>query len=243
LYYLCPMYQYNDQELGKIIVKSNIRAKQIIARKRGDHIQLTVPPGFSPAGLPSVLNEMRRRLMEISSPKEQLITEETLLETYPFTARISRTHLVEKAKMQLKGRELTLLIPAGFELEHPVSQFTVKEMIRHALRHEAKRILTEKTVRFSEKHNLQVNGIRINKSVTRWGSCSRLKSINYSFYTMLLPEKQIDYVVLHELAHTVEMNHGERFWRLLDHLCGEDAKTISRSLNKFESAAYQLLKP
>ena len=37
---------------------------------------------------------------------------------------------------------------------------------------------------------------------------------------MLLPEKQIDYVVLHELGPSVEMNHAGRFWRLLDHLCG-----------------------
>ena len=81
---------------------------------------------------------------------------------YPFTARISRTHLVEKADA-VEGERADSPHPSRVELEHPVSQFTVKEMIRHALRHEAKRILTEKTVRFSEKHNLQVNGIRINK--------------------------------------------------------------------------------
>lgn len=237
------MYEYNDKELGKIIVKPNTRAKRIIARRKGEHIQLTVPFGFSPKTLPSVLDDMRHRLMAAFPVKDQLITEDSVLETFSFTARLSRTHLVECVKMRLKDGGLTVFIPGNFDLESSASQHIVKEMIRHALRHEAKRILPEKTRKFAQKLHLQVTGIKINKSVSRWGSCSRRKTINFSYYTMLLSEKQIDYVILHELAHTVELNHSEKFWELLNRFCGEDAKTISRSLKKYQPTAYQLLRP
>ncbi|MDO5664073.1 MAG: DUF45 domain-containing protein [Bacteroidia bacterium] len=237
------MYEYDDKELGKIIVKPNIRAKRIIARRKGECIQLTVPLGFKLKSLASILDEMRPRLSKLNFVKNQLITEESILETFSFTARLSRTHLVENVKMRLKNGDLTVFIPSDFDLDNTDSQHVVKEMIRHALRHEAKKILPKKTQEFAQKLNLHVADVKINKSISRWGSCSRKKSINFSLYLLLLPEKYIDYVVLHELAHTIELNHSEKFWKLLDNFCGENAKAISQSLRKHKSTAYELLKP
>ena len=235
------MYEYNDKELGKIIVKPDTRAKRIIARRKGEYIQLTVPFGFTPKRLPSLLDDMRHRLTKLFTARDQFITEDSVLETFSFTARLSRTHLVENVKMRLKDGNLTIFVPGNFDLENSTSQHIVKEMIRQALRHEAKRILPEKTRKFAQILHLQVNDVKINKSVSRWGSCSRRKTINFSYYTMLLSEKQIDYVILHELAHTIELNHSEKFWKLLDSFCGENAKTISQSLRRHKSTTYELL--
>ena len=235
------MYEFTDKELGKIVVKTHIRAKNIIARRKNGHIQLTVPYGFNLKKLSPILDEMRPRLKTERPAINHLITENTVIETFSFTARLSRTHLVDNVQMRLKNGELTVFISDTLDLEKSESQHLVKEMIRHALRHEAKRILPRKTMEFARKLNLQVSDVKINKSTSRWGSCSGKKSINFSLYLMLLPEKQIDYVVLHELAHTVEMNHGEKFWALLSRFCGEDAKALSRSLKKNKSEAYEML--
>lgn len=237
------MYEYNDKELGKIIVKPNIRAKRIIARRKAEHILLTVPSGFKLKRLPSVLDEMRPRLIKINPAKSQLITEDSVIETFSFTARLSRTHLVDNVKIRLKNGDLTVFIPLHFDLESDDSQHIVKEMIKHAMRHEAKRVLPQKTLAFAKKFKLQVSDVKINKSVSRWGSCSRKKNINFSLFLMLLPEKYIDYVVLHELAHTVELNHSEKFWKLLSEFCGEDARKLSKEVKENTPEVYSLLAP
>jgi hypothetical protein len=65
---------------------------------------------------------------------------------------------------------------------------------------------------------------RIGKSVTRvgvrdpksrWGSCSSQGALSFSWRLVFAPEAVVDYVVAHEVAHLVEMNHGPRFWRLV----------------------------
>jgi len=56
-------------------------------------------------------------------------------------------------------------------------------------------------------------GVRDTRS--RWGSCSAKGSLSFSWRLVLMPEAVMDYVVAHEVAHLVEMNHGPRFWRLL----------------------------
>jgi len=59
-------------------------------------------------------------------------------------------------------------------------------------------------------------GVRDTKS--RWGSCSAKGAISFSWRLVLMPEAVVDYVVAHEVAHLAEMNHGPRFWRLVQSL-------------------------
>ncbi len=77
--------------------------------------------------------------------------------------------------------------------------------------------------------------MKINKSRTRWGSCSSKKVINLSYYCLFLPEHLIDFVILHELSHTIKMNHGEGFWKLLDSVSGGKAKELTQELKSFKT--------
>jgi predicted metal-dependent hydrolase len=59
------------------------------------------------------------------------------------------------------------------------------------------------------------SNVRIKHNSSNWGSCSASGNINISFRALLTPKEIIDYVIVHELAHLSEMNHSERFWKLV----------------------------
>ena len=65
---------------------------------------------------------------------------------------------------------------------------------------------------------------------TRWGSCSRIGGIRLNWRLIHLPSTQIDYVVAHEMAHLLEMNHSDRFWAVVERLC-PDYESIRTALN------------
>jgi predicted metal-dependent hydrolase len=55
---------------------------------------------------------------------------------------------------------------------------------------------------------------------------------------MRLPAHLIDYVILHELAHTKHHNHGPSFWKFLDELSGNNSKQLSREMKKYRTTVY-----
>ena len=67
---------------------------------------------------------------------------------------------------------------------------------------------------------LRVKPLRITlrDQKTRWGSCSSAGQLSFSWRLLLAPPVVLDYVAAHEVAHLVEMNHGPRFWRLVDRI-------------------------
>ena len=69
---------------------------------------------------------------------------------------------------------------------------------------------------FSEKHKLKVNQVRVKEQKTLWGSCSSKNNINLNYLLIMAPMKVIDYVIVHELVHTIHKNHSAKFWQKVE---------------------------
>lgn len=231
-----------DPEIGKICITTHPRAKRVIARRKSNFTLLTVPIGLRKSEILKAIEELKPRLLKIAPKVTPIIDEDTFIDTLSFLVTIRRYNLSVKYKMTLKNAILTIYIPYEAEIKSEECQSNIKRLIESALRHEAKRILPEKTAYFAEKLGLKFRDVKINKSTSRWGSCSKSGNLNFSYFLLLLSDKQVNYVVMHELAHTVEMNHSQKFWHLLSSFCGEDAKAIARSIKKANSDGYRFFR-
>ena len=69
---------------------------------------------------------------------------------------------------------------------------------------------------FSDKYNLKVNQVRVKEQKTLWGSCSSKNNINLNYLLIMAPLKVIDYVIVHELVHTIHKNHSAKFWQKVE---------------------------
>ncbi len=90
------------------------------------------------------------------------------------------------------------------------------------LKKEARRELGERVREKAARVERRVARVALRDTHSRWGSCARDGRINFSWRLILAPESVLDYVVAHEVAHLVHMNHSRDFWRLTDRLT-EDA--------------------
>ena len=79
----------------------------------------------------------------------------------------------------------------------------------------AKQILAERLAFIESRIKLKSNSFRIGDSKGRWGSCNSKGPICLNFRVIMLPPSLIDYVIVHELCHLVEMNHSKAFWNLV----------------------------
>lgn len=76
----------------------------------------------------------------------------------------------------------------------------------------AKQVIPEKVAYYARLMEVNYGRITIRKQKTRWGSCSLEGNLNFNCLLMMVPPEVLDYVVVHELCHRLEMNHSSRFW-------------------------------
>ena len=110
-------------------------------------------------------------------------------------------------------------VPAGFSAPNVVSQKALRDVLVEVLREEAKILLPQKLSYFSDQYGFHFHKVTIKHNSSNWGSCSRAGNINLNLNLIRLPEPLCDYVLLHELCHLKEPNHGPRFHALLERLC------------------------
>lgn len=108
-----------------------------------------------------------------------------------------------KAKIHLSENECQLSISNAENDYKRIITFFKKSAQDH---------LKKRIHELSDILNLSFNNVRITSAKTRWGSCSYQNNINLSYRLMMLPEKVIDYVIIHELVHTKIKNHSKQFW-------------------------------
>ncbi len=133
--------------------------------------------------------------------------------------------IAEKQDWINKGLEK---MKARAEAETTEPKFTDLEI--KTMKKDAKLIIPSRVEYFAKIMGITYNRIAIKSTVTRWGSCSSLKNLNFNCLLVLCPDEIINYVIIHELCHLIEPNHSNRFWAQVEKYC-PDYKTYKKWLN------------
>jgi predicted metal-dependent hydrolase len=231
---MMPERTVDGGDLGTIILRRNPRAGHYSLRVKDGQVIGTMPSQGSERELLAFIDRQRQRLQRMlrRSPKRQPWNESTDVQTYTFRVHVFRTSR-SNFYANLRDGVLHLACPQETDFEHEQVQQLLQTLFEKALRCEAKRILPHRLQMLAARHSFHYTGVTVRHTQSRWGSCSSRKHISLSLSLMLLPEHLIDYVLLHELCHTVEMNHGERFWRRMDQVTGNRTQLLRRELKKY----------
>jgi predicted metal-dependent hydrolase len=104
-------------------------------------------------------------------------------------------------------------------LPDPADSDAVRAAIVKWYRHHATSNFTERIGIYARLYGVATPRLFLSNAQTRWGSCNVKREIRLNWRLIQAPQPTIDYVVAHELAHLVEMNHSRRFWDLVAAVC------------------------
>jgi hypothetical protein len=143
------------------------------------------------------------------------------------------THEKSTIKTIIKNQIIHIHHPVFAEVTDPRIQQAVRRGIVAALHMEAKKYLPPLTDRLARQFGFSYAQVSFRDNKSRWGSCSPDNRISLNIHLMRLPERLQEYIVLHELCHTVQKHHQKSFWQLLDKITGGRARELDRELNAF----------
>ena len=133
--------------------------------------------------------------------------------------------------------KIVIKVPQLVNVLSSECQIYIREIVIQTWRKEALQVLPIRINQLSNEFNLKFNKISIRNTKSRWGSCSFDNNISLSLQLMRLPDRLIDYVILHELTHTVVKNHSKVFWESLEKIC-ENSKSLDKELKNYHLSIF-----
>jgi len=224
--------------IGDVNFKKSKRARRLTIRVRtANDVKVTIP---------SVISFRQAEAFVVQKTPWIKKTQETLKErsgkltvfhelsefsTLHHTLYIERIEGDKVIRKIGKGKIL-VSVPFTQEITSRAVQDKIRGAILEAWRKEAKAQLPQRISELAEQNGFKFRSLSIKNMKTRWGSCTGNNGINLNLHLVRLPSHLCDYIILHELVHTIHKNHGRYFWESLDKLCG-DAKGKARELKNF----------
>lgn len=220
----------SDKDFGKIHFVVRRSARNITMRVKEDGLHVTTPPYRSITALLEAIAPFRERLRNVCSEvKPKPFDLNFSIEAECFRLKLETSPL-KNFTVSMRNETVVIACPAHADFTTERVQTLVKNAVMRAMRKKAEEYLPPLVQYWSSLFDLPYNKVTISKARSRWGSCSSKRDISLSFYLMLLPAHLMDYVILHELAHTREMNHGPKFWELLNQLTDGKALALRKEL-------------
>lgn len=220
----------SDKDFGKIHFVVRRSARNITMRVKEDGLHVTTPPYRSITALLEAIAPFRERLRNVCSEvKPKPFDLNFSIEAECFRLKLETSPL-KNFTVSMRDETVVIACPAHADFTTDRVQTLVKNAVMRAMRKKAEEYLPPLVQYWSSLFDLPYNKVTISKARSRWGSCSSKRDISLSFYLMLLPVHLMDYVILHELAHTREMNHGPKFWELLNQLTDGKALALRKEL-------------
>lgn len=200
------------------------RAKYLnlrVSRQYG--LEVVVPIGYDVTQIPAILHQrqawIEKHLRRFADDKSQLPEA-----VCPLPDRISLLAIGEMwsvsyvaaamGRVSLQEQLGRRLLLRGATSDRSLCQQVLETWLKRKAYHHLAPWLQD----LSRTHQLPFTNVSIRGQKTRWGSCSNRQSINLNYKLLFLPETLVNYVLIHELCHTIHLNHSPDFWALVAHL-------------------------
>lgn len=205
----------NDKEFGKITIRRSAAATQVRVKIAPDGTLRASIPLHAPTILVKYLlknsrNELRQ-ILATAKPEYEYKNGMQIGKSHTLIIQISDG----KFSVSQHGQQIIVKIESEEQLKQPAYSRKIRDSIISALRIEAKSYLPKRLSFLAEKYNYNYSKVHFSHASGRWGSCSSNGTISLNIALMKLPFELIDYVIIHELSHTKQMNHGKEFWKLV----------------------------
>ncbi len=222
-----PPEQRSIELAGKPVTYTLKRSgkRRSIGLRIDDHgLTVSMPLRASEKWLHSVLNEKAAWVVEKlgswqtrKAPAPQWIDGEHIpFRGETFTLRIIPS--LFNSPPQLRGEQLHL------HLTDICNGIKIEKLVTQWYRGEAERVFAECVAHYAPLMRVNPKQIKLSSARTQWGSCTSRGVVRLNWQLVKMPLHLIDYVVVHELAHLVEMNHSAAFWRVVESACPDHAQ-------------------
>ena len=197
---------------------------------------MVLPPSASKAQALAFVDSRQEWILAVVERNKKRIKPPQII-LPPFSTRLHRLELIphdiNKYNIHISGGVVRVAYPSHLDAASPGVQKIIKQAVAESYRIEARVLLPGRVDELAAKNGFAYKALSFRNTVSRWGSCSADNSISLSINLMLLPDRLVDYVILHELCHTVHKNHGPRFHELLDKVTGGRHCELRKEIRKY----------
>lgn len=206
----------HDSEFGEITVRANHQAKRISVRVAPNGKLRISTPTFTPAlAVKSMISLSRSKIRKLVEEYRSSVT------SYDHDQPIGKSHclVIQKnsstTEVKTTGTKIFVNLKTDEYIGDSGLQSQIRQKVISALRKEAKSYLPRRLEFLAKTHGYTYGAVKMTHAGSRWGSCSSSGTISLNISLMKLPFELLDYVLIHELCHTKQMNHSLDFWKLV----------------------------
>ncbi len=209
------------------IIRQNRKSIKILITENGE-INIYAPKHISNSDIEKLVgNKESWAIKKSQKQKENQSRFENLIK-YESVLICGKEYIIKFEKTKSIGIFAPyIIVPAKYQ---EISK--LKTALKKWFKSLAEELLTKRAMQLSYECNYAISGIKIGDFRAKWGSCDTNKLIKLNYKLTMIPHKLIDAVILHELVHTKEMNHSDKFYKLLIKLM-PDYKKVRAELKNY----------
>ncbi len=226
---------YYHEDIGRVDISRRKGSKSISLRVKPDGVVKVNHPWYVSGK--EVINFILKNIEWIKARQQKMAERKVVYSMGDVIATKYRSIQIlsvpsGKLEAAITKTKVLVTIPPAEDIESERVQHFITRVITEVCRKEAKLYLPQRVYDLAHKHSFSFNTVFIKNLKSKWGSCSSVGNINLNLHLMRLPDHLIDYIILHELAHTREMNHGPAFKKLLNELTKGKAKQLEKEMKE-----------
>lgn len=196
-------------------IKRHPQARHVKLKASIRHgLQLIVPLNFNIRHIPAILQQ-NQTWIETQFSRLQAQQAPDILPTEILLRAIGQTWKIEYVQSNSKLQIITRPQHEIVLLGKIKQQSQCKKLLLHWVKAAANMHLSEQLKLASQKTALSYKKLTLRNQQTRWGSCTQDKSISLNYQLIFFPPELAQHIIIHELCHTVYLDHSEKFWQLV----------------------------